>query len=375
MSEVYKFFGIGNDFIKMMDTIGTGRTANILFDDGSLSREFDLESGRPQGDGPSPLQYNMGEQIVLLRIELDPVIASVYQQLLFPRFAMNLIPDPRRKGVDEDYNIHLSQESNRETDKLNAFADDNTACTLSKVGCIGKIKSVCDSFATFSGLCTNVAKTTLLLVGNQDQHEGGLLEIGFPIKPEFQLLGLVINRQLSALNVYFDEVYIKVVRLIEYWERFYLSLPGRIDVCKTFMLSLIGYLGCIITPLPGQISRLQAAMDNFCLGPLKIAKKKLYIPVHEGGLGLINIKEYIIALQCSWIKRVTQHWNDTWRYDIMRASYGNPLNVSCDTFSAVNNPILYNICSSFGNFRLAFEKKGQIIKKLTFLRILYSKEA
>jgi hypothetical protein len=58
----------------------------------------------------------MGEEIVLLKIELDPRVRSVYQHVLLPRFAMDLVPDPRRKGIDIDYNVHLSQESNRETD-------------------------------------------------------------------------------------------------------------------------------------------------------------------------------------------------------------------------------------------------------------------
>ena len=68
MREVYIFFGFGNDFIKMLETIGTNRTAAIIYEDSSISNEFDLETGRAQGDGPSPLQYNMGEQIILLKI-------------------------------------------------------------------------------------------------------------------------------------------------------------------------------------------------------------------------------------------------------------------------------------------------------------------
>jgi hypothetical protein len=102
MTEVYRFFGFGEEFINMANTIGTGRTASIIYDDGTLSPEFNLETGRPQGDGPSPLQYNMGEEIVLLKIELDPRVRSVYQHALLPRFAMDLVPDPKRKGVDLD---------------------------------------------------------------------------------------------------------------------------------------------------------------------------------------------------------------------------------------------------------------------------------
>ncbi len=42
-----------------------------------------------KGDGLSPLQYNMGEEITLLKIELDPRVSSVYNHLLAPRFAMD----------------------------------------------------------------------------------------------------------------------------------------------------------------------------------------------------------------------------------------------------------------------------------------------
>jgi hypothetical protein len=77
-SEVFKFFGFGNNFINMMETIGTGRTATILYEDSTYSQEILLERCRPQGDGPSPIQYNMAEGILLIKIELDPNVASVY---------------------------------------------------------------------------------------------------------------------------------------------------------------------------------------------------------------------------------------------------------------------------------------------------------
>jgi hypothetical protein len=36
MTEVYKFFGFGQNFVDAMDTIGTGRTASIIYEDGSI---------------------------------------------------------------------------------------------------------------------------------------------------------------------------------------------------------------------------------------------------------------------------------------------------------------------------------------------------
>ena len=85
MMEVYKFWGIGENFSNLLQLITTGRNATIMFDDGSHSRQFSLETGAPQGNSPSPLQYNFCEQIAILKLELDPRIASVYNHHLVPR--------------------------------------------------------------------------------------------------------------------------------------------------------------------------------------------------------------------------------------------------------------------------------------------------
>ncbi|MFO0001981.1 MAG: hypothetical protein ACK559_12700, partial [bacterium] len=46
MIEAYKFFGLRENFINLLTTLGSGRTACISFDDGSISPPFDLERGR-----------------------------------------------------------------------------------------------------------------------------------------------------------------------------------------------------------------------------------------------------------------------------------------------------------------------------------------
>ncbi len=201
MTEVYRFFSIGDAFINMANTIGTGRTASIIFDDGSLSPEFDLETGRPQGDGPSPLQYNMGEEIVLLKIELDPRVRSVYQHALLPRFTMDLVPDPKCKGIDLDYNTHLAQESNRETDKADGFADDNSTATDASLCSLQALKEICNDFAIFSGLQTNTEKTTLLQIGNVANLSDEIKNLGCVVTNEVKLLGMDIDCNLSSLKI------------------------------------------------------------------------------------------------------------------------------------------------------------------------------
>ena len=67
----YKFFGIGDVFIKMLRTITENRTASIIFEDGSVSKQFQLQTGAPQGNSPSPVQYNIGEQILILKLIIN----------------------------------------------------------------------------------------------------------------------------------------------------------------------------------------------------------------------------------------------------------------------------------------------------------------
>ena len=54
--DAYEFFGFGEHFLGMMETLGTNRTAQIILEDGSLSRQINLDRGRPQRDSPSPRQ-------------------------------------------------------------------------------------------------------------------------------------------------------------------------------------------------------------------------------------------------------------------------------------------------------------------------------
>jgi hypothetical protein len=59
-----------------------------------------------------------------------------------------LVPDPRRKGIDSDYNLHLSKESNRKTDKADGFADDNSTATTATLGSLNAQKDFCLEFAS-----------------------------------------------------------------------------------------------------------------------------------------------------------------------------------------------------------------------------------
>jgi hypothetical protein len=123
--EVYKFFRFGDSFIQLLGTIGTGRSSQVILDNGKLSRNIDLDRGFMQGDGPSPRLYNIGEQILLFKLEYDPLVAGVYVSFLIPRQLVNDVVRYPEIEKCEDVGIPVAPELKHHNRKVLAFADDS----------------------------------------------------------------------------------------------------------------------------------------------------------------------------------------------------------------------------------------------------------
>jgi hypothetical protein len=126
-SEVFRFFGFEPRFTNLMNTLCTNRPACISFDDGSLSSNFDLDRGDAQGNTPSPILYNIAQQIFLFKLELCLEIKTVFTNHLIPRMIGHAQEDEEEEVEDD---ICFWNESNKETDKAEGFADDTTGLSL-----------------------------------------------------------------------------------------------------------------------------------------------------------------------------------------------------------------------------------------------------
>jgi Reverse transcriptase (RNA-dependent DNA polymerase) len=82
ITEVYKFFGFGENIIKGLNLLGNGREACIILADNKNSSFFSLGTGRPQGDNISPTTFNFCEQILIFRLELDLGIERIQRPRL-----------------------------------------------------------------------------------------------------------------------------------------------------------------------------------------------------------------------------------------------------------------------------------------------------
>ncbi|MFN9898312.1 MAG: hypothetical protein ACK55Z_05840, partial [bacterium] len=208
MREVYKFFGFGPNFTKLLETLGNNRTACIAFDDGSFSAPFDLECGRAQGNTSSPTEYNMGHQILLFKIELCPEIRSLYQNhfvarpLKQPVIANIFEPPPPNDILDPKFR----NECGFETSKCDGFADDNTAGTIFEFESLSAVKRVLDDFALFSGLRCNSEQTVLMQVGRKPEVSDEIKSLGFTLADSIHILGMDIDSELELLDKNFDRI-------------------------------------------------------------------------------------------------------------------------------------------------------------------------
>ena len=138
----------------------------------------------------------------------------------------------------------------------------------------------------------------LMYAGSDDPVPEYLSQYEFKLVDCITILGMKIDRKLDKLQ----DCHIATT-IINFWDRFYLSLPGRINIAKTLILSQISYLGSIITPTDEAIRSLRGMIDKFIIGRLNIAKDRICRPHSLGGLGMIDIAEFIVAQQVTWFKR------------------------------------------------------------------------
>ena len=220
LDKVFLYFGFGPTIRNWLTLYGTNRTACIMLENGTLSRNFNLERGRPQGDNISP-----SLQILIFKLELDPCILGI------PADAVN---HARLPNIPNNFLF----ESCRETGKNEGLADDNTSLVMLDLASLTAIKSAPAEFVNISGLMCNYDKSVIMPINNVDpaliRDIGGL---GFSIVDNFKLLGLDIKSSLDNTLEIFSGISDKIRKLVQFWECFKLTLPGRLTIMKTCLLS------------------------------------------------------------------------------------------------------------------------------------------
>jgi hypothetical protein len=145
--------------------------------------------------------------------------------------------------------LNFRNESNKETDKAEGFADDTTGLTIFELESLAALIRILIEFGLFSGLQCNVEKTVLMQIGNCRPPSDEILALGFTLVDEIKILGMKIDHAIENLDSNFVEIHESIKSTINYWKRYNLSMPGRINVAKSLLVSLLNYLGCFMQPV------------------------------------------------------------------------------------------------------------------------------
>jgi hypothetical protein len=107
---------------------------------------------------------------------------------------------------------------------------------------IEKICTIFRDFENISGLSCNVQKSNILLIGHAPEDPAGINEIsvlGFNIVDEITVLGFKLNNSEQVVADNSNIILNRLKNQYRIWNRFNLSLPGRLSIAKTMFYSQI----------------------------------------------------------------------------------------------------------------------------------------
>jgi hypothetical protein len=155
----------------------------------------------------------------------------------------------------------------------------------------------------------------------------------------------------------FEKIKDKIVNIIRYWERFKLSLPGRITIAKTFLISQLNYVGCFLPAPANIIEEIQVLLDGFVKKNCLISRERMVRCPTRGGVGMFCLRNFLQAQKCTWISRSVKFPIDNWQYDLAlraplhRIELLRPIDINGN-----QNPILYGLAVAYRHFYGEFSK-------------------
>ena len=215
LNAAFNKFGFGSDFRQWVKVLTHGTESCINYN-GWLSEFFEVNSGIRQGCPFSPLAFILSVELLAIKI----------------------------RQAEDINGITLPYMDGQKSVKIVQYADDGTLL-LNGATDITNALNLIDTFADFFGLQLNYNKTEAMWVGaNRLNYE----RIG-PIKwslgeSVLKILGVYFSNYNSAseLEMNWNSKIDKITRLIKTWEKRNLSLLGKIQIIKTFLLSQFIYI-------------------------------------------------------------------------------------------------------------------------------------
>lgn len=327
INKTLVYYNLGPSIRKWISLFQHGAESCII-QNGFMSESFTLKRGCRQGDPISPYIFILCAEILGKMIRKNEDI----------------------KGIT----------INNKEYKLSQYADDTQIFLDGSENALNTTLSVLHRFYKISGLKLNVEKTKAIWIGAFSHSEIRLCEnydLDWSQGP-FRVLGVNFSSNVFDIwDLNTNEVLNKIENLVAHWSKRKITLPGRITVIKSLMLSKFTHLFLALPNPPGDfIRKLERILYKFLWnsGPDRIKRSVIIKNLDAGGLRMINIQHFINALKVSWFRRVIQNSNSSHWYSLSNIEFETLFNMgsgySLRVIENISNPFWKDILQSWNKF-------------------------
>ena len=274
-------FNFGPSLIKWIKTF-YNNISSCIVNNGTTSKYFKLGQGVRQGDPLSPYLF-------ILAVE---ILGNIIRQ------------NDNIKGITlNDTEIKILQ-----------YADD-TSGILQDIKSAKHFLKTIEEFGKHSGLKLNIDKTEGLWIGANKNKHSEPLGISWSKHP-VRILGIHMSYNEQENNKSnFEEKIEKCKRITNMWQTRNLTLLGRVQIIKTFIISQFSYVTSVITIPEKYLSEINRLIFKFVWRNKKdkIKRDIMHTGIDKGGLNVPDIVSIVKASRFNWIKRYISPKNHLWK--------------------------------------------------------------
>uniref|UniRef100_A0A8C6U0A8 Reverse transcriptase domain-containing protein n=1 Tax=Neogobius melanostomus TaxID=47308 RepID=A0A8C6U0A8_9GOBI len=185
----------------------------------------------------------------------------------------------------------------QEEHKIFLYADDLLLVTSNPTTTIPLITSLIDNFSKISGYRINWAKSEVMPISGISLN---MSTTQWPFKrtPNNMIyLGIKLTRNIDEMmHLNLEPIIQSIKLLLSNWEKFFISIIGRINLIKMIIIPKINYLLYIVESFVWQGKK-----------PL-VGRVKLYSAKEQGGLSLPNLEWYHCSFSLAQLSKSCYCW-------------------------------------------------------------------
>lgn len=279
-------FNFGNSLTKWIQTFYTN-ISSCTINNGFTSKYFPLGRGVRQGDALSPYLFILCAEILASSI--------------------------RQNNKIEGMNMQHTQL------KLLQYADDTTGLLKDKKSAKFFLHTV-EEFGLFSGLKLNKEKTEGMWLGSKRNNKSKPLGIKWPDEP-LRMLGVYISYDAERCKQKnFNEKLLKMKSIINMWSSRNLTLLGRAQIIKTYIISQLLYVSSVLDVPEDIIKEVDNIIFKFIWNnkKAKLRRSVLKRDIGEGGLKIPDFETMLQTSQLKWVNGLFESSDTGWPFFLSR---------------------------------------------------------